>query len=92
MINIALFTGAIFVCASIVVNRCYAFLRLFLYLLSTSPTEVRNFIGQMTEKLVRIGTLWYAMKQIWRTKKRIKMASNIDIQKDTTLFNADAPK
>ena len=35
----------------------------------------------MTEKLVRIGTLWYAMKQIWRTKKRIKMASNIDIQK-----------
>ena len=42
---------------------------------------MQNFIGQMTEKLVRIGTLWYAMKQIWRTKKRIKMASNIDIQK-----------
>ena len=33
------------------------------------------------EKLVRLGTLWYAMKQIWRTKKRSKMASKIDIQK-----------
>ncbi len=39
MISIALFTGAIFVCASIVVNRCKAFLRLFLYLLCTSPLK-----------------------------------------------------
>ena len=39
MISIALFTGAIFICASIVVNRCLAFLRLFLYLLCTSPLK-----------------------------------------------------
>ena len=34
----------------------------------------------MMEKLVRLGTLWYAMELIWRTKKRIKMASNIEGQ------------
>ena len=49
MINIALFTGAIFVCARIVVNRCYAFLRLFLYLLCTSPLEMRFCVGEVME-------------------------------------------
>ena len=46
----------------------------------------------MVNNLERLGTLWYAMKQIWRTKEIIKMASNIEIQKKCewcgTIFTA----
>lgn len=49
-------------------------------------------VCQMVNNLERLGTLWYAMKQIWRTKEIIKMASNIEIQKKCewcgTIFTA----
>ena len=54
MISIALFTGAIFVYASIVVNRCQAFLRLFLYLLCTSPLEMQFCVGKCTFEILQL--------------------------------------
>lgn len=40
------------------------------------------------DTLVRHGTWWYAMKQIWRNKRINKMSSKIDIQKRCKWCNA----
>lgn len=77
----ALFTGAFFVAQVSLIIVAKPFYAIFCTSCVPHKPKVGFTACQMVDNLERLGTLWYAMKQIWRTKKIIKMASNIEIQK-----------
>lgn len=88
----ALFTGAFFVAQVSLIIVAKPFYAIFCTSCVPHKPKVGFTACQMVDNLERLGTLWYAMKQIWRTKKIIKMASNIEIQKKCewcgTIFTA----
>ena len=88
----ALFTGAFFVAQVSLIIVAKPFYAIFCTSCVPHKPKVGFTVCQMVDNLERLGTLWYAMKQIWRTKKIIKMASNIEIQKKCewcgTIFTA----
>ena len=88
----ALFTGAFFVAQVSLIIVAKPFYAIFCTSCVPHKPKVGFTACQMVDNLERPGTLWYAMKQIWRTKKIIKMASNIEIQKKCewcgTIFTA----
>lgn len=88
----ALFTGAFFVAQVSLIIVAKPFYAIFCTSCVPHHENPRIIVCQVVDNLERLGTLWYAMKQIWRTKKIIKMASNIEIQKKCewcgTIFTA----
>lgn len=78
----ALFTGAFFVAQVSLIIVAKPFYAIFCTSCVPHKPKVGFTVCQMVNNLERLGTLWYAMKQIWRTKEIIKMASNIEIQKE----------
>ena len=88
----ALFTGAFFVAQVSLIIVAKPFYAIFCTSCVPHKPKAGFTACQMVDNLERLGTLWYAMKQIWRTKKIIKMASNIEIQKKCewcgTIFTA----
>ena len=83
----ALFTGAFFVAQVssliIVAKPFYA-----IFCTSCVPHKLKAWftVCQMVDNLERLGMLWYAMKQIWRTKKIIKMWNAV-VRNETDLAN-----
>lgn len=77
----ALFTGAFFVAQVSLIIVAKPFYAIFCTSCVPHKPKTGFTACQIVDNLERLGTLWYAMKQIWRTKKIIKMASNIEIQK-----------
>lgn len=88
----ALFTGAFFVAQVSLIIVAKPFYAIFCTSCVPHKPKTGFTACQIVDNLERLGTLWYAMKQIWRTKKIIKMASNIEIQKKCewcgTIFTA----
>ena len=88
----ALFTGAFFVAQVSLIIVAKPFYAIFCTSCVPHKPKAGFTACQMVDNLERLGTLWYAMKQIWRTKKIIKMASNIEVQKKCewcgTIFTA----
>lgn len=73
----ALFTGAFFVAQVSLIIVAKPFYAIFYTSCVPHKPKAGFTACQVVDNLERLGTLWYAMKQIWRTKK----ASNIEIQK-----------
>ena len=76
----ALFTGAFFVVQVSLIIVAKPFYAIFCTSCVPHKPKAGFTVCQVVDNLERLGTLWYAMKQIWRTKKIIKMASNIEIR------------
>ena len=69
----ALFTGAFFVAQVSLIIVAKPFYAIFCTSCVPHKPKAGFTVCQMVDNLERLGTLWYAMKQIWRTKKIIKM-------------------
>lgn len=80
----ALFTGAFFVAQVSLIIVAKPFYAIFCTSCVPHKPKTGFTACQIVDNLERLGTLWYAMKQIWRTKKIIKMASNIEIQRNAS--------
>ena len=65
----ALFTGAFFVAQVSLIIVAKPFYAIFCTSCVPHKPKVGFTACQMVDNLERLGTLWYAMKQIWRTKK-----------------------
>lgn len=87
----ALFTGAFFVAQVSLIIVAKPFYAIFCTSCVPHKPKAGFTACQMVDNLERLGTLWYAMKQIWRTKKIIKMASNIEVQKKLNPEKPDVP-
>ena len=67
----ALFTGAFFVAQVSLIIVAKPFYAIFCTSCVPHHENPRIIVCQVVDNLERLGTLWYAMKQIWRTKMRV---------------------